>query len=134
MKEILGYCGYRCDLCPAYRENLKTPEDRQRVSEAWERYYDYKIDPEKVPCDGCIGACQAPNPNCKVRPCAIGKGVSTCAECDEFICGRLKKQIEAIKPIAEKHGRTMPPEDYQRYIHPYESEERLRRRRDQVGA
>jgi hypothetical protein len=134
MKEVLAYCGYRCDRCPGYRENLRSPEDKRKVSEAWAKYYDYKIEPEKVTCHGCLEAGEAPNPNCKVRPCAIEKGVRNCAECYDFICEKLRKQIDAIKPIAEKHGQMMPPEDFERYIRPYGSEGRLRRLRGEEEA
>lgn len=126
MREILSYCGYRCDLCPAYRENLKSDEDRARVREDWIKYYDHRVDLDEVDCRGCAAGLKDGNPNCKVRPCAIEKGVATCADCDEFACEKIAKQMNAIEPIAEKHCDSMPPEDYQRYIAPYESEKRLR--------
>lgn len=129
MKEMLSYCGYRCDRCPAYHENLRSDEDRQRVSQAWAKYYDHKVEPHEVDCKGCVKSLEAPNPNCKVRPCAIERGLETCAGCDDFICASLRKQIDAIKPIAEKYAGTMPPEDVERYIRPYQSEERLRKLR-----
>ena len=129
MKEVLSYCGYRCDLCPAYKENLESAEDRKKVSGNWRRYYDLEVEPEEVDCLGCLQASEAPNPKCQVRPCAIGRNLRNCAECDDFICRKLRKSIDAIKPIAEKHEGTMPAEDYQKYIYPYESEALLRKLR-----
>jgi hypothetical protein len=129
MEEVLSFCGYRCDRCPAYYKNLKSFEDRQRVSVDWARYYDLKVEPDQVDCRGCVEAAEAPNPNCKVRPCAIERHIPHCAECDDFVCDKIRKQMDAIKPIAEKHGRAMPHEDYDRYIRPYESEACLRRLR-----
>jgi hypothetical protein len=129
MKEVLSYCGYRCDQCPALRENLKSDDDRRRVSEDWIKYYDLRVDPGDVDCDGCVAAKEAPNPNCKVRPCAIEKGVENCARCGDFICDKLGKQIDGVEPIAEKHAESMPPGDYERYIAPYRSEARLRKLR-----
>ncbi len=129
MAEVLSYCGYRCDQCPAFRKNLRTPEDRKKVAEGWEKYYDYRIKPEKVDCDGCSAAQEAPNPSCEVRPCAIDRSLRHCAECDDFVCDKLMKQMRAIRWIADSHGPTMPAEDYQRYIAPYESEERLHKLR-----
>lgn len=126
MEEMLSYCGYRCDLCPAYYANLRSEEDRKRVSDDWVKYYDHRAEPGEVECKGCKAGVRDGNPNCKVRPCAIEKGVKTCAECDEFACDVIVKQMEAIKPIAEKHRDSMSAEDYQRYIIPYLSEERLR--------
>jgi hypothetical protein len=127
MGENLSYCGYRCDLCPAYHENLKSDEDRKRVSGDWDKYYDHHEEPENVDCKGCKAGVREGNVNCVVRPCAIEKGVPTCAECGKFACEIIQKQMDAIKPIARKHRDTMPPEDYDRYVAPYESEERLRK-------
>ncbi|MGD9403217.1 MAG: DUF3795 domain-containing protein [bacterium] len=126
MEERLSYCGYRCDLCPAYVENLKTDEDRERVSRDWAKYYDHHEDPADVDCKGCKAGLEEGNTTCKVRPCAIERGASTCAECGDFACDVLQKQMDAIKPIAQRHAGTMPPEDFERYVAPYKSEERLR--------
>jgi hypothetical protein len=126
MAEILSYCGYRCDLCPAYYENLTSDEDRKRVRDDWAGYYDYAVEPGEVDCKGCKAGLRDGNPDCKVRPCAMAKGLAICSECTEFGCDKIRKQWEAIRPIAAKHGRSMSPEDYERYIRPYLSEERLR--------
>ena len=131
MEEILSYCGYRCELCPGYHENIESDEDRKRVQADWIKYYDHKAELEEVDCRGCKAGPRDGNPNCKVRPCAKEKDVATCAECDEFACETIQKQMDAIKPIAEKHRDAMPAEDYQRYIAPYESEERLRKLRSE---
>jgi hypothetical protein len=125
MVEMLSYCGYRCDLCPAFHGNLNSDEDRKRLSADWVKYYDHHEKPEDVDCKGCRAGVREGNTNCVVRPCAIERGVATCAECDEFACEKIQKQMDAIKPIAEKHGGSMPPGDYDRYVAPYESEERL---------
>ena len=127
MKEILSYCGYRCDLCPAHRGNLKDDDDRRKVSEDWIKYYDLKVEPCEVDCDGCVAASEAPNPNCKVRPCAMERGVENCARCDDFVCEKIRRQIDAVEPIATKHAESMPPEDHERYIAPYRPEARLRK-------
>lgn len=126
MAEILSYCGYRCDLCPAYHENLESDEDRERVREDWIKYYNHEAEIDEVECKGCMAGPREGNPNCQVRPCAIDKGVATCAECSEFACEMIVRQMNAIVPIAEKHAGSMSSEDYQRYIAPYESEKKLR--------
>ncbi|MFC1800373.1 DUF3795 domain-containing protein, partial [Candidatus Eisenbacteria bacterium] len=121
-----SYCGYRCDQCPGYHGNIESDEDRKRVQADWIKYYDHKEELEEVDCKGCKASPGDGNPNCKVRPCAIEKGVATCAACGEFACETIQKQIDAIKPIAAKHRDSMPTDDYERYIAPYESEARLR--------
>ena len=126
MEEVLSYCGYRCDQCPGYHVNIKSDEDRKRVQADWIKYYDHRAELEEVDCMGCKASPGDGNPKCKVRPCAIEKNVATCAECEEFACEIIQKQMDAIKPIAEKHRDSMPAEDFERYIAPYESEKRLR--------
>jgi hypothetical protein len=121
-KVVLSPCGYRCDLCPAYRKNLVSQKDREKVSEAWAGYFGRIVNPDEIQCDGCLESCEAPNPNCRVRPCVLEKKLASCAECDEFICEKLRKQMEAIVPVAEKHSRCMPIADFKEYFRPYISE------------
>ncbi len=125
MAELQGYCGYRCDLCPAYKANLRTREDRERVSRDWKRYFSSKVALEEIGCEGCLKASDTPNKECLVKPCAIDRGVKSCAECNDFVCEKLRARLDAIKPIAERHAQGMPAGDYDRYIRPYEAEERL---------
>jgi hypothetical protein len=35
MTPIVTRCGFRCDLCPAFHENVGGPEDQKRVSDGW---------------------------------------------------------------------------------------------------
>jgi hypothetical protein len=40
MEEILSRCGYRCDLCLAYRPNVeKNPSNQQVLSDGWFKYF-----------------------------------------------------------------------------------------------
>jgi hypothetical protein len=34
VERLVSYCGYRCDRCPAYKENIQGPEDRQLICAA----------------------------------------------------------------------------------------------------
>ena len=96
------------------------------MREDWIKFYDHEVESHEVDCRGCKAGPRDGNPNCKVRPCAVEKGVATCAECEAFACEMIVKQMNAILPIAEKHSGSMSPEDYERYVAPYESEKRLR--------
>jgi hypothetical protein len=134
MTVLLSYCGYRCDLCPSYTGNLGSDADRVRVSEDYLKYYGLEMAPEDIECGGCLGDRDVANAKCPVRPCAIARNVETCAECGDFVCENLRQVMDGIKPIVEKHGESMPPEDYDRYIRPFESEERLEDLRRPRGA
>lgn len=53
--ELVSYCGLYCGTCPSYK---------------------------KAKCPGCVRNEKAAW--CKVRSCNIEKGITSCAECDEF--------------------------------------------------
>lgn len=125
MKEKISFCGYQCELCPAYKDNITGEEDRQKVSDGWFKHYAFRIPAEEIYCDGCL-ADDSSNPRridseCKVRPCALERGLPNCAHCDDFMCDKLSEKIIDTKKIAERLGGSIAPEDYERFVKPYES-------------
>jgi hypothetical protein len=127
MDPILTRCGYRCDLCLAYKPNvLQNPANQQKLSDGWHRYFGFRIPPEDIICDGCMSE----NPNlidtgCPVRPCVIEKGLENCSQCELYICGKLEERIVRYEEIKAQHPEGIPEEDYLRFIRPYENEIRL---------
>lgn len=127
MKEILTRCGYRCDLCLAYRPNVEAnPENRAVLSDGWHTYFGFRIPPEDIVCDGCM----AENPQlidqgCPVRPCVIEKGLGTCAECPDYGCSRLQERFVVYEEFADRAGGDIPQRDRERFILPYENKARL---------
>jgi hypothetical protein len=81
MDAILSRCGYRCDLCLAYRPNVEAnPSNPQTLSDGWHKYFSFRIPAGQIICDGCM----AENPclidkSCPVRPCVIERGFANCA-------------------------------------------------------
>ena len=131
MSEIVSLCGYRCDLCPAYNENTKSISDRQKVSDGWLKYFGAKVPPEETGvCVGCLNEGKHIDAGCPVRPCALEKGVDSCAHCKEFICEKLKSRVEYIEKIMKKFGKEIPEEDCNLFIKPYESRSRLMKLRE----
>ncbi|MHC4560782.1 MAG: DUF3795 domain-containing protein [Planctomycetota bacterium] len=133
MNEILGRCGYRCDLCPAYKDNIDSSEDRQRVSDGWFKYYGFRIPPAEIYCDGCrdekVNAKRI-DAECKVRQCAITRGVDTCANCEQYLCDELKAKVVSRSSVEAKTGAHVPDEDYKRFVEPYEADKVLSRIRE----
>ena len=64
----VGCCGIDCGLCPRYHTNGASR------------------------CPGCLGTnFKEKHPSCSIITCCTKKhGLEICAECDEFICQRLK--------------------------------------------
>ncbi len=134
--QVLSRCGYRCDLCLAYRPNVAAdPANQQRLSDGWHKYFGFRIPPEAITCDGCL----AENPQlidkkCPVRPCAVQKGVANCSECGDYVCGKLSDRLVVYEALAAKRACPIPAEDRARFITPYENKERLDRLRNERRA
>jgi hypothetical protein len=74
---MVAYCCLECDKCDAYIATQNNDEKlRAKVAEQW------KMDIEKINCDGC----KSDNAlfNCEAKKCAIARGLPTCAHCDDF--------------------------------------------------
>jgi hypothetical protein len=89
MKEMHGYCGYRCHLCAAQSSDVKT---RQKLVDGWRKYFGHQnYTAENVQCDGCKADGKLADKECKANPCAKEKGVDFCMTCDDFPCDKVKK-------------------------------------------
>jgi hypothetical protein len=127
MEPIISRCGYRCDLCLAYRPNIETHPDNQKVlSDGWFQYFGFRIEPEDIRCDGCITQnSKLIDKNCPVRPCVIQRDFENCSQCEEYICENLKQRLVDFKEIQERLGKEIPKDDRLKFIHPYENTQRL---------
>lgn len=128
-KEIISRCGYRCDLCPAYKLNIRNKEDQKKVSDTWHKYYGFRINPDRITCDGClVDDSEGPNritKNCAVRNCVLKMQIKNCAYCEKYICKKLSRLMVDAGEIKKNYGKKIPEEDYKNYIIPYESRQRL---------
>jgi hypothetical protein len=117
---ILSRCGYRCDLCLAYRPNVENNDRRELLSEGWYKYFGFRIPPEKIICDGCLspGDPRLVDAGCPVRPCAIAKGVHNCGHCWEYICDKLKERLVSRAELERKRGGPIPEGDYRLFVKP----------------
>lgn len=95
MDEMIGYCGYRCHLCAARSEDA---EIRQKLVDGWRKYFGHEAyTAENVKCGGCKGEGPVADKVCRARPCAVEKGVESCALCDDFPCDKMK-HLMASRP------------------------------------
>jgi hypothetical protein len=100
---VLGYCGIDCKACPAYEGTITTNPDLLRKSAG--SFWDGAYSAAEWVCLGCTPADQQFLAKfcsqCKIRVCAIGKGIQNCAACDDYdSCPTLhefiKSESEAI--------------------------------------
>jgi predicted ATPase len=107
----LAYCGLDCGQCPIYVATV-TGDDalRRKAAREWSTVYgdylserlgrrEFKI--EEMSCGGCRSAnlfvgCSV----CKIRACAIARGLDSCARCDEYATCRPLNRFHAVHPDA----------------------------------
>jgi len=87
MEKMVGYCGYNCHLCAARSDD---PEVRQKLVDGWRKIYGHEhYTVENVHCVGCRAEGHHADLECKARPCAVERGVDSCAACDDFPCDNI---------------------------------------------
>jgi hypothetical protein len=127
MEPIVTRCGYRCDLCLAYRPNVEGDgANQQKLSDGWFKYFGFRLPPEQIVCDGCMAADpKLIDDSCPVRPCVMEKGLDNCAQCDQYACERLKERLVVYEDVRKRIDAEIPEDDYLCFIRPYENKRRL---------
>lgn len=103
MSEMIAYCGLDCSKCDAFiATQAGNIAQKEKIAERWSRELNMEFTSEDITCDGCKSErlsrwCQNV---CKVRPCAVGNGVSTCANCNAYACENLN-EILSDEPEAK---------------------------------
>jgi len=127
MQPILTRCGYRCDLCLAYRPNVEQNQaNQQKLSDGWDKYFGFRLPPETIQCDGCLAAePRLIDQNCPVRPCVMDRGLENCSQCSDYGCEKLRTRFVVFTEIKARMGSDICTDDYLSFIRPYESKRRL---------
>lgn len=89
---MIAHCGLVCNDCPAYIATQKDDMDEiRKVAEMWSEMFKATVLAEDCICDGCAGnGRQIPHcSECKIRACAIERGVINCAYCDDYGCQKI---------------------------------------------
>lgn len=94
---MLGYCGIDCDACTAYKGTVTT--DMSLLEKAAGSYWNGAYNAAEWVCLGCTPADQPflakYCAKCRIRDCAIAKGVPNCAACNSYeTCATLKDFIQ----------------------------------------
>lgn len=122
--EIRARCGFLCSSCPAYKENLKSHTDCERLSVVFKKLYGFAIAPEAVYCDGCL----EPDENkprrlganeCPIRTCVQEKKIPHCGKCNIFSCDLMERHLATVESIVSKAREMLTPEEYRDFVEPY---------------
>ena len=124
-KEILAKCGYRCDLCLAYKDNIETNDQREFLSDTWHKIYGFRIPAKEIFCEGCISS---DNPKlidnkCPVRPCVIEKALENCSQCQDYPCETFNQRKVSYEDFTQ--GKKVSRKENSKCIKPYENKKRL---------
>lgn len=133
MKEITARCGYRCDLCLAYKAD---DINRKKFKDGLKEYYRYNIKLEYCYCEGCLEDSEDAvllDKNCKIRLCVLKREIENCAYCEKYPCGLLKKKFIDGQKVEKKYGRPIPEDEYIHFVKPYESRIVLDKIREEKG-
>ena len=100
MSDMIGCCGLNCTRCGAYIAT-QTDDDakREEVAREWTEKHGGHFTADQINCDGCQADGRAPDwtaKMCPIRKCARGKGIETCAACDQYAC----EDLEGILKVA----------------------------------
>lgn len=105
MSKIAAPCGLVCSECEAYAATQAgDAEAIAAIATEWSRRYGVALGPDDTWCDGCASESERTSRHtrkCPIRPCARGRGLASCAECDEYRCEQLKR-LHRIAPRAEE--------------------------------
>jgi hypothetical protein len=126
---MLSACGFRCDLCPAFNENVSSEADQVATSEGWKKYNDIDMPPEQISCDGYSSPLRSghelPSRKCETRDCVTKRGLGNCASCEEYLCDRRESNMRDLERAIEKHASSVSEEEYSRFFEPYDARKHL---------
>jgi len=129
-KKQVAFCGYRCDLCPAYEKNLDKYIERTALRKGWRTFFGFDVPEERITCVGCHDQGNHLDTNCTVRPCAMEKGFSTCASCDCVdSCEKLHSRADIIDETKKRFAGKISQKDYELFFRPYEGRSELRKQK-----
>ena len=127
VKEVLARCGYRCDLCLAYKGNIEKGDEREYLSDTWHKIYGFRIAAQDIYCEGCLSS---DNPklidvNCPVRPCVIKSGLENCSQCDAHPCDKFNQRKVVYEDLLKGNDVSISKRDYLKCVKPYENKLRI---------
>ena len=121
--EIRARCGFLCSSCPAYKGNILSDSDRDRVHKTWKKIYGLEVPHEVICCDGC----QKPDDehpcriggDCPIRACVLEKEIPHCGLCNAFPCDLMEKHLASVETVAPGCRDSCSPGEFRDFIEPY---------------
>ena len=110
MRDMIAYCGLNCETCDAYLATINNDQAlREKTAKLWAELNNAPILPEHINCQGCrvdgVKTVYCEN-LCKIRQCALKRGVTTCGDCPEIDACQTVGMVIATNPavLENPHG------------------------------
>jgi Golgi nucleoside diphosphatase len=124
----VSFCGYRCDLCPAFIKNVDTLINRTAVRKGWNTFFGFDVPEERIICVGCKNKGAHLDTDCPIRPCALEKLIDNCSFCTFFdTCEKLKSRADIIDELKKKFAGNLSKKEYELFFRPYEGISELKK-------
>lgn len=100
MSTLIAACGIDCSKCEAYiATQANDAAALEQIAAKWRVEYNAPgITAANILCDGCmtggrtIGHCA----ECKIRLCAVERGLENCAACPDYACAELNAFFKMV--------------------------------------
>lgn len=112
MRKLIAYCGLDCEKCDARIATLNNDNAlREKTAKLWSKLNGVTITADMINCMGChVDGVKTLfcSEMCKVRKCAVEKGIETCGECPDMelcqIVGAvLSNNSEALENLKKQN-------------------------------
>ncbi len=129
-KKHVSFCGYRCDLCPAYVKNIDKLANRTMIRNGWKAFFGFDVPEEHIMCFSCSDEGNHLDTDCPVRPCALKKHVQDCSYCSLFeSCDTLRLRADILDETKKKFDDKISKEDFKVFFRPYEGRKELKQQK-----
>ena len=128
MGDLISRCGMNCGICPAYRENIKSDEDRIAIDKGWKKFHGTPgWNYDRLYCEGCLPDEKAAIlfTNCWLRRCTFLNEVENCGYCLDYPCPRINNMISIMRGIERRTIETGTPDNYEKFVKPHLIKDRL---------
>ena len=107
MRKMIAYCGLDCEKCDAYLATIHDDQGlREKTAKLWSELNNAPILPEHINCQGCrVDGVKTVYCDrlCRIRQCAMKKGVTTCGDCPDLETCQAVGMILSSNPEALKN-------------------------------
>ena len=108
MEDLIAYCGNNCAECDTYKATINNDRAlKEKIAVEWAQLHEKSYTADMITCGSCkgdgvlFGYCSA----CRMRSCAISRGVESCLSCADTKTCKAINDFIAWLPEVKSHDR-----------------------------